>query len=161
MSKLYTKPQMIKLLGGLSDALKAQQSKFPCVTPVMEAMAFASLELTGIKGSFASKVLDDMLAEPKRKKAKAEPKPVHVTYQDGEITVKDVPWGKAYYALCRIFGVAKPGKFHNKPGAEYDGTPIYKSCYDKKTKSYKLPLDKAPEVLDFFKAEGIQVHNVA
>lgn len=160
MSKVYTKGQMVKLLSGLTDALKAQEKKYPCVSPVVEAMNLASLELTGIKASFASKVLDDMMADAKPK-AKPKVKPVHITYKDGEIEVKDVPWGKAYYALCRIFGVAKPGQFHDKPGAEYDGTPIYKSCYDKKSKSYKLPLDKSPEVLDFFKAEGIPVRNVA
>lgn len=149
MNKKYSKKEMVTLLSGLHNHFKEHEKDFPGLVGVIAAMKIASKNLT-------SDALTQLFAEVKvPAKTKPAPRSVNVSYQEDSIVVSNVPWGKAYYALCRIMGIVT-GRTVTNPG-EYFGQPVFKSCYDKRSKSYKLPIDKAAEVLDFFKAEGIPV----
>lgn len=145
----YTRESMIRVLTDLSHAMAAEASHFPACAAVSVALAEAAKDPTQTAES--TKV-------PVKPKAKAA-KPIAIAYDGKTLAVTGVPWGQAglaiKQALNAIVGV------ETKTTNPETGRPFFKSCWDKKNKCFRLPLEKASEVLDLFESKGMAINHSA
>jgi len=130
---MTTKSEMSKRLMRMSATLSQHMDKFPGLATVVAELV---------------SVAQDPMGNNVRAKVKERvpiPKPVTINYSGETLLVRGVPWGQLGVALKLTFNkiVGKQSKALNPE----TGQPYFLSCYDKKAKGFRLPREKADEVL--------------
>lgn len=149
MSKAqHSKDEMIKLLTGVSDHLSQFTGSFPGLVPVVLAMGVA---------------IADPMTNPVVEKAKvkpAGPKPVALSYSDGDLIIKGGPWYKGpHWELARSLREAlnKIGGRKSQKVNPETGEPFYRTVWDKAAKGFRLPKSKEAEARAAIEKLGLPI----
>lgn len=144
--KKYTKEKMSELLNSLGCHLSDYTGEFPGVSAAVLALSEAAKDPH--KTAESVKVAAKVRSAPKVKS-------VALDYSGENLLVKGVPWGQIGLALKESFNQLV-GK-RSKRVDPNTGEPYFLTCYDKKTKSFKLPKEKEAEVRACLKDAGLSV----
>jgi len=138
MKSKYTRNELAEFLTAMQSHFLDHAEEYPALVKVCSSLGKAAKDPS---------------------KTGSQPRTVMVTHKGDTIEVTGTTWGAPYYAINKINGVAST-KRHNAPGKEYDGEPIYRTCWDKSKKCFVLATSKAQQVVDYFKNAGTPVQEV-
>jgi hypothetical protein len=144
MKSKYTRKELSTMFASQAEHFKSQIAEHPELKSVVNNMIKAAAKLD---------------APPVVKEVKAVE--VEISIKGDEVLIPGKIPGTNFnhvrYGMARVKG-DDTGKKHEAPGRDYDGTPIFRSAWDKKRKCFVVPLENKDALTEMLtNLEGAKV----